>query len=215
MTSSHELSSVLKHQNLTSQGALLIQDAFTQESNRHGIIDSDFLNTMSEVLLKKTGDGSDIIWYETGKKWGEIYYESISSHCERDSQDTDLRPQDFLKDDVIENLNTNFSYMGIGQFRLIEGNKYYVIELKNPFFLSPSLTAQDNLIVMMAGFFAVWFSRFSEKTLECIPFNPGDQPDVLRFAISTETVIGELLNLVMQKKPFAEIAELYHNQHML
>ena len=214
MTTATDDSIALTVQTDISKGSLMIQDAFTQISQRHGLINADFLNILSDIFLSET-DNSDVAWYETGKIWGQEYYIFISAFISANPQSNLTKPQDCLKDDLIENLNANFSYMGAGQFRLIEGNKYYVIELKNPFLLHPQLNCRDNLIVMLAGFFSVLMSRFAEKSLDCIPFNPEEDADTLRFAISTEKVIAELLNLITAKKSFRDIAEIYHNQHLL
>lgn len=203
----------LNVQTQTALGHVRIQDAFTQTDQRYGLVDAEFLNIWTIVLSETCADEPALYGYDSGKRWGESYYRFLEQHL---PQQSGLRsPQDFLKDDVIEHLNSNFSYMGLGQFRLTEGNKFYTIELKNPFITEPRLTDGKQMVETLSGFFASLFSLFSGKELECVPVPPEAKETDIRFLLSTPAIAGELLDLILKKKSFREIAELYHNQHLL
>ncbi len=197
------------------RGTLLIQDAFTQTDQRHGLIDTAFLNDWVRILVSECSEEPDTYGYETGKKWGELYYSFLFGHLTQNPSDNLAKPQDYLKDEVIENINTNFSTMGIGQFRITEGNKFYTIELKNPYISIPGLTDGKQMVETLSGFFAALFSLFSGKELECIPVPPDENADRICFTISKKEITEELLSMILSGKTFGEIAETYNNRHLL
>lgn len=215
MTTNNSTPLPLTAQTIPQRGTLLIQDAFTQTDLRHGLVDAAFLNEWVRTLFSECSEDPDIYGYETGKKWGELYYQFLSGHLAQNPSENLSKPQDYLKDEVTEQINTNFSYMGFGQFRITEGNKFYTIELKNPFILIPELTDGKQMAETLSGFFASLFSLFSGKELECIPVPPEEQADTLRFTISIKSVTEELLSQILQGKTFRDIAEAYNNRHLL
>ncbi len=140
---------------------------------------------------------------ELGQIWGDVFYKSLEKKLKL--QEPPLTPKELLKEEFIENLNSYLSYTGIGQFRISEGNRFYIIELKNPV----SVRNSD----MFSGFFKSLFSSLSERPLSVKPFSPNN--DTLRWYLTTEEGIAEIDDLRKSGASDEKILEVYQNTHLI
>lgn len=149
-----------------AKGSLSLTDPFTQLPRRVGIVDMPFISRLQSLLWSENKDKAvdpKLFFYEFGKSWGLEFYKNLNERIQQLKSKSISKPQDYLKDEFIECLNNYLSYSGIGQFRITEGNKFYVIELKHSveWALEKSDGGQMNRI--LAGFLSALFSSISEK----------------------------------------------------
>lgn len=200
-----------------AMGSLSLTDPFTQEPLRVGIVDMSFIMRLQSLLWEqnkdKTGDPK-IFFYAFGKSWGSEFYKNLSERIRQAGLESISEPQDYLKDEFIEHLNSYLSYAGIGQFRITEGNKFYVINVKNSVEWALEKPNDEYMNSILSGFLAALFSAISQKKLFCTSLSNTRSPDRNRFALSNEDVIGEIEKQLRSGKTEKEILAAYGNQHI-
>jgi predicted hydrocarbon binding protein len=216
-----ELDSAVANQVHTdyASGSVVAADPFTQTISRIGIVDPSFLRALIQALqlAHRTGDRgeSDTQFYELGLTWGYQFHEVLESRIKAAQLETVREAEDFLKEEFIEDLNSYFSYAGTGQFRITEGNKFYLIELKNSVFQSLDQAETNGMIAVMAGFFAGLFSRLAHKTLACTVLADDRETQSARYALSNETIVNEIRAALQSGQDEKAILTAYRNQHMI
>lgn len=200
-----------------ASGSLSLTDPFTQLPIRVGIADTAFVVRLQNLLHSELADTSvdpGTFFYEFGKSWGTAFYAHLTERIKQAGIESITQPQDYLKDEFIEHLNSHLSYTGIGQFRITEGNRFYIINLKNSVEFSLEEPHSTYMNSTLCGFFAALFSSLAGKELFCTPLSRTRTPDKNRFALSTEQVILEISEQTTSGKSEKEILALYGNQHL-
>lgn len=187
-------------------GSIVSHDPFTATPDRLAIMD----NELALGLLRATGSSDGEPMARFGDMWGQLFYEGLAASIESAKLETVRRPQDFLKEEFVEDFNAYFSYAGIGQFRIMEGNKFYAIDILNPAFKDWPDT-ESSFKAILEGFFAGLFSRMAERPLYCL-FLATDESR-WRFALSKEAIIEEIRSLLAAGKTYDEIVGKYRNEH--
>ncbi len=196
-------------------GSLTVNDPFTQMPLRVGIADLSFLTALQDLLIKESGSKeTKEFFYAFGRCWGEEFYETLRMRLGQAKMESIGRPQDYLKDEFIEHLNSHLSYAGIGQFRITEGNKFYIINLKNAVECFIEKPNADHMNTMLCGFFAGLFSRISGKELACAALSKDRTAERNRFALSLPAVVGEIAELLNAGKSEKEVMTAFGNQHL-
>ena len=200
-----------------ASGSLSLTDPFTQLPLRVGIADLTFMVRLQNLLHEELTDQSvhpENFFYEFGRNWGTEFYNHLADRIKQAGIESISQPQDYLKDEFIEHLNSYLSYTGFGQFRITEGNRFYIINLKNSveFSLDEPHSAYMNSI--LCGFLGALFSSLSGKTISCAPLSVSRTADKNRFALSTEQIILEIKEHAASGKTEKEILAIYGNQHL-
>lgn len=205
---SNEMQSVvdLRIRNEFAAGSILTEDPFTGSLLRLAIADHALVASMFKSL------GGNHEAHACGTLWGQLFYAVLASLIESAKMITVRTPRDFLKEEFVEHLNAQFSYAGLGQFRITEGNKYYMIDLHNP---APKdwPDGPRTFQALMAGFFSELFSRLADKPLVCLPLE-GDGSR-WRFALSRHDVIEEVRGMVDSGRSLPDIHRHYKNDHLI
>ncbi len=183
------MSSEKVYQN-AEEGRLLIADPFTDTPLRIAILDPELLASLADSTAH----------FGLGQKWAESFYSQMIDKL----SNTDRSPRTFLKEEFIENLNGFFSYCGIAQFRILEGNQFYVIDLKNSF----PFREYD----IFAGFFSSLFSSVSDRLLSCIVMSQNSER--IRCCLSTPEVIKKIESALNSGETETTILERYQNLHL-
>jgi len=200
-----------------AMGSLSLTDPFTQQPLRVGIVDMPFIARLQDLLWKTNKDKTNdpkTFFYEFGKSWGTEFYKNLTERIQKTALESINKPQDYLKDEFVEHLNSYLSYAGIGQFRITEGNKFYVIELRNSVEWALDKTNGDHMNSILAGFLGALFSSISGKEIFCTSFSDTRSDDHNRFALSTKAIIGEIEDHLQNGKSEKEILAAYGNQHL-
>jgi hypothetical protein len=192
-------------------GSVEINDSFTQTSCRVGIVDLSFLGALESALAPLFADRADHEFYMLGKNWGEEFYATLQRRIDATKPEMIAKPQDYLKEEFVEHLNSYFSYTGLGQFRITEGNQFYVIDLKNS--MNRAFENAQFFSRVFAGFFAGLFSPIAGKELACIQLS--ESKEHYRFALSMNTVIEEIRNFAAQGLSEKDILSRYNNHHLV
>lgn len=188
-------------------------DPFTQTLIRSGLADQYFLSAMYMALSESSKkDAVEGQLASIGNAWGKEFYLQLNNRIQENPSDNIHKPQDYLKDEFVEHLNSYFSYSGLGQFRITEGHKFYVISMNNPAILYIEKSAI--YIPLFAGFFSGLFSSVAAKELDCIPLTTANRQDQIHFALSIPAVINEIRTLQKSGKSEADILNQYNNQHL-
>ena len=198
-------------------GSLSLTDPFTQLPVRVGIADLAFMIRLQNLLYTELAEKSadpGAFFYEFGKSWGMEFYDQLSERIKRAGIDSISQPQDFLKDEFIEHLNSYLSYSGMGQFRITEGNKFYIVNIKNSVEFSLDAPHSDYMNSTLCGFLAALFSSLAGREIFCSPLSGTKTPDRNRFALSTNQVIREITEHAASGKTEKEILALYGNQNL-
>lgn len=198
-----------------ASGGLWLQNSFTGTSIRTGIADAYLIRAMQTVINDYFTPDSAGWWHRLGVSWAGMIYRQIETALLEQPREGVTKPQDILKEDFVETINRYFSFSGIGQFRITEGNRFYVIDIKNPFIFNIQVEEPTFFVSLLCGFFDGLFSELSGKSLQTILLSDASDKEKLRFAISTTEIIGELNKLKSQGKCEKEILEAYKNQHIL
>lgn len=195
-------------------GDIHMADPFTQALVRCGLADQYFLSALHTALSESSKkDSFENQLASIGKSWGKEFYIQLQDRIQQNPSDNIHKPQDYLKDEFVEHLNSCFSYSGLGQFRISEGHKFYVISLNNPAILYIEKSAM--YIPLFAGFFAGLFSSVAAKELDCAPLTTSNRQDQILFALSLPSVVGEIRELQKSGKSESDILSQYNNQHLL
>lgn len=200
-----------------AKGSLSLTDPFTQLPRRVGIVDMPFISRLQSLLWAQNKDKAvdpKLFFYEFGRSWGFEFYKNLNERIQQIKSESIRKPQDYLKDEFIEYLNNYLSYSGIGQFRITEGNKFYVIELKHSVEWALEKIDGDHMNRILAGFLSALFSSISGKRLSCTGFTDTHSPERNRFALSTEDVIEEIEQHLQSGKTEKDILAAYGNQHL-
>lgn len=192
-------------------GSVQINDSFTQTGCRVGIVDPSFLGALESALAPFITDRAEQEFYRIGKNWGEEFYAALERRIAETKPEMIAKPQDYLKEEFVEHLNSYFSYTGMGQFRITEGNRFYVVDLKNA--MDRGFEHAQFFCRVFAGFFAGLFSRIAEKDLACIQLSESKEHH--RFALSSDRTIQEIRERLAQGTPEKDILSQYSNQHLI
>lgn len=198
-----------------AMGSLALADPFTRQPLRVGVVDMPFVARLTDLLWSaqtQPDKEPKTFFYDFGLSWGKEFYNNLSERIRKAAVESITKPQDYLKDEFTEYLNSYLSYAGVGQFRITEGNRFYVIELKNSVEYAIDKPYQDHWRYVISGFFAALFSSVAEKELFCIGLT--ESPDRNRFALSTSSVHGEIEEHLRKGKTEKEILAAYGNQHL-
>lgn len=198
-----------------SHGRLELLDTFTQTLDRVVLVDPGFLTSVFQAILEHDRPNPaslpQNLFYDLGVHWGGKIYDELQQRLAK-SKGPAPRLEDFIKDEFVENLNNFFSYSGLGQFRITEGNRFYMVDLKSSPFeaLEPAIRSLAD--TMIAGFFSGLLSKIA-----AIPFHvvPVKTEAGIRFILSTPAVIDEIRELLGSGKTFAEIAGQFDNHHFV
>ncbi len=194
-----------------AEGSVQINDSFTQTGCRVGIVDPSFLAALESALAPFITDRAEREFYRIGKHWGEEFYTALQRRIAETKPEMIARPQDYLKEEFVEHLNSYFSYTGMGQFRITEGNHFYVVDLKNA--MDRGFERTQFICRMFAGFFAGLFSRIAEKDLACVQLS--ESKELHRFALSSDETIREIRDRLAQGTLEKDILSQYSNQHLI
>ncbi|MCK6542915.1 hypothetical protein L6Q79_09555 [bacterium] len=194
-------------------GSIALSDFFTPTARRIGIADHDFFEALFSVFSENsTPDQTRERFYQFGADWGNSFLERLKTQLAQAGGEHASEPQALLKDEFVEHLNSNFSYLGVGQFRILEGNKFYIIDLKNPWRPSDE-HKQIYASTSFAGFFSTLFSGIAGRALSSTFLS--NTPEHWRFALSTTEVIEDIRTQINAGLTEADILTQYHNQHLL
>ena len=192
-------------------------DPFTQQPLRIGIVDIPFILRLQDLLwdaAKEKAEDPGVFFYDFGQHWGTEFYKELSERIGPAGHQSVSKPQDFLKDEFIEHLNSYLSYTGIGQFRITEGNKFYVINLKNSIDVGLDKPHAENMNVILSGFFGALFSAISSSKLKCTGLSVERSADRNRFALSTGLIIEDIKVRLRNGASEQNILAAYGNQHL-
>jgi len=202
------------HADLT-RGRLELLDTFTATSERAILVDPGFLTSLFQAVLESYQAGQapvpQSLFYDLGAHWGHEMFDTLESRLAHKTGPA-TRLQDFIKDEFVEHLNNFFSYSGLGQFRITEGNRFYIIDLKSSPFesLEPGIRSLTN--TMIAGLFSGLLSKIASSPFHVVPVKTDDG---VRFVLSTSAVIDEIRGQMDAGKTFSEIAQAFDNRHFV
>ena len=190
-------------------GTLTLTDPFTQQTRRLALADGTFL----KVLFKKLG--SSAASYDYGVQWGRRVYADLTATLHEHPIASVSRPEEYLKDEFVEMLNSRMSYTGLGQFRITEGNHFYVVDLRNAIVCDLKDTAKTSFNMLMAGFLAGLLGKLAAKDLTCVPLSSDPSPEKNRFALCLSKDAEDLRKRVASGKSDADILSDFKNGHIL
>lgn len=194
-------------------GSIALSDFFTPTARRIGIADHDFFESIFSVFSENaTPEQITEHFYQFGLDWGSAFLDRLKTQLKQAAGEHASEPKGLLKDEFVEHLNSNFSYLGVGQFRILEGNKFYIIDLKNPWRPSDE-HKQMYASTCFAGFFSSLFSGIAGRSLGSTLLS--NTTERWRFAISTTEVIEDIRTQINAGLTEADILTQYHNQHLL
>lgn len=198
-----------------SQGRLELLDTFTRTLDRAVLVDPGFLTSVFQALLEHAQSAPagvpQNLFYDLGVHWGETVYDDLQQRLSK-TDGPAPRLEDFIKDEFVENLNNFFSYSGLGQFRITEGNRFYMVDLKSSPFetLDPAIRSLAD--TMIAGLFSGLLSKIAATVFHVVPV---ETDSGVRFILSTSGVITEIRGLLDAGKTFAEVARQFDNHHFV
>lgn len=195
-------------------GRLEIHNAFTGFAERAMLVDPGFLTSLFQAVLEIPGlpkHGADM-FYDFGISWARQMAAGIEAKIALSPTAPAHRLKDFIKDEFVEHLNHFFSYSGLGQFRITEANRYYVVDLRNSPFDQMDAAMRPATNALMSGFFAGLFSSVSGRELTVVPiFHESD----VRYLLTTDEFASQLRQHMTDQDSFADIAAAYDNPHLI